>query len=208
MRCSTASVIASWNIASKRVGGERAQALERLAHLGQVVLGTALVLERLPDLLDEEVDEGAGDGVGLLSQLAGDVERRLGRDTQRSQLLAGSAQPRAQLLVVAVADRAHDPQLLCAAEHLAGLVAGVGKALGELLGADDLRLLVFERRLDRAGEAQHLLARAAGAVEQPADRLELEAVGLELADELDPSSVRRPVEPGAPADVGGREQTA
>ena len=55
----------------QRVGGERAHPVERLAHLRPVLLGAAGLVERLPDLLDEEVDEGAGDAFGVAAQLLG-----------------------------------------------------------------------------------------------------------------------------------------
>ena len=106
-----------------------------------------------------------------------------------------------ELLEVAVGQRAQDPELLGLAQQRRRRLARV-PALGELLGGDDLRLLVLERRLDRAGEAQHLVARAAGAVEQPADRLELEAVGLQLADQVDPRLVLGAVVAGAAAHLG------
>ena len=76
------------------------------------------------------------------------------------------------------------------------------------VGGDDLRLLVLERGLDRPREAQDLVAGAARAVEQAADRLELEAVRLQLADQLDPRLVVGAVEAGAPADLRGGQQAA
>ena len=53
----------------QRVGGERAHPVERLAHLRPVLLGAAGLVERLPDLLDEEVDVGAGGALGVAAQL-------------------------------------------------------------------------------------------------------------------------------------------
>src|SRR3954451_15345283 len=47
------------------VEGERAEAADRGDDLLPAVLGTAFFVERLPDLLDEEVDEGAGRGLGV-----------------------------------------------------------------------------------------------------------------------------------------------
>ena len=129
------------------------------------------------------------------------------RDPERGELGAGAAEPRAELLEVAVGQRAQDAEPLGLAQQPGAASPGV-PALGELLGGDDLRLLVLERGLDRAGEAQHLLARAAGALEQAADRLELEAVGLKLADQLDPLLVVGAVEAGAPAHLRGGEQAA
>ena len=61
---------------------------------------------------------------------------------------------------------------------------------------------------DRAREAQHLVALAAGALEQLADRLEVEALGLQLADQLDAREVLGPVVAGATADLGRRQQPA
>jgi hypothetical protein len=45
-------------------------------------------------------------------------------------------------------------------------------------------------------------------VEQAADRLEVEAVGLQLLDELEPRDVLGPVEAGAPAQLGRGQQPA
>ena len=70
-------------------------------------------------------------------------------------------------------------------------VAGV-PALGELGGADDLRLLVLERALT----AQ--VKRSTSSLEPPAlssrreIALKLEAVGLQLADQSDPGLVLAP----------------
>ena len=70
-------------------------------------------------------------------------------------------------------------------------VEAAAPPLRHLLGVEDLRLLVLERRPQRPREVEHLAARPPGALEQAADRLEVEAVGLELLDQLDPR-------PGAP----------
>ena len=143
----------------------------------------------------------------MLAQVGGDVERGLRGNPERRQLGARAAEARGELLEVAVGQRPQDAEPLGLAQQIGRGLAGA-PALGELRGADDLRLLVLERRLDRAGEAQHLLARATGRVEQPADRLELEPVGLELADQVDARLVLRAVEAGATADLRGREQAA
>ena len=63
-------------------------------------------------------------------------------------------------------------------------------------------------RAERVLEAQHLLARPAGAVEQAADEVEVEAVGLQLLDELEPRDVVGAVVARAPAHLGRRQQPA
>src|SRR5258707_3422991 len=52
-------------------GGERPHPFERLAHLRPVALGPAGAVERLPYLLDKEVDERARDAVGMAAKLLG-----------------------------------------------------------------------------------------------------------------------------------------
>ena len=123
------------------------------------------------------------------------------------------------------------PQLLRAAAELAALGIGAEGALvtaeklrrqadgvarafvdlfdvpagGELLGVEDFRRLILERRPHRAGEVDDLLRGAAGALEDAADRLEVEALGLHFAGQLDPRDVVLVVVAGATAH-GGRRQ--
>jgi hypothetical protein len=111
---------------------------------------------------------------------------------------------RADLLVAPVADRAQQAELLDAPQH----VRAVTEVLGELSGLHDLGLLVLPRLLHGAGEAQHLRAGAARAVDQLPDGLEVEAAGLELLDQFDTSDVLGVVEAGAPADLRRLEESA
>src|SRR4051812_7046066 len=59
------------------VRSEGTHAIQRFAHFGPVRLRAAGAVEGLPDLLDEEVDEGAGHAVGMAPQLLGGGERAL-----------------------------------------------------------------------------------------------------------------------------------
>jgi len=58
----------------------------------------------------------------------------------------------------------------------------------------------------RRARVEHLGARAVGALDQPADRLEVEAVGLELLDQLDAGDVLGAVEAGATAHLRRGEE--
>src|SRR3954454_24324876 len=56
--------------------GEGAEAVDRLDDLGPALVGPARFVEGLPEFLDEEVDEGAGRGLGVAAQL---LDRSQGR---------------------------------------------------------------------------------------------------------------------------------
>ena len=115
-------------------------------------------------------------------------------------------EPRARQLEDAVVATAHEPDLQRAVEQ-----RDVGRPplLGELEQVDLARLLVgAERARERVLEPQDLPARPTRAVEQPPDEIEVEAVGLQLLDELQPRDVVRPVAARPPAHLGRGEQPA
>ena len=115
-------------------------------------------------------------------------------------------EPRARQLEAAVVAAAHEPDLQRAVQQRE---VGRPPLLGELEQVDRARLLVgAERPRERVLEAQHLLARSARAVEQAADEVEVEAVGLQLLDELQPRDVVGAVVARAPAHLGRGQQPA
>src|SRR6185503_5184971 len=112
----------------------------------------------------------------------------------------------AQDLVPALAEVPHHPQLLRACQERR--VRRSTPPLGHLLGIEDLRLLVLERRPQCPREVEHLTAGAARPLEQPANRLEVEAIALELLDQLDPCEVLIAVVAGAPPNLRWRDEAA
>src|SRR5260221_12970392 len=71
-------------------GGERPHPFERLAHLRPVALGPAGAVERLPYLLDKEVDERARDAVGMAAKLLGGGGGALRSNPKTGQLGRGA----------------------------------------------------------------------------------------------------------------------
>src|SRR6185312_1837105 len=118
--------------------------------LRPVLLRAAGPVERLPDLPDEEVDEGAGGGVGLAAQLVGDVKGRLGTDAELDQGPAGALQARADRLDLAVGQFALDAELFAAPDHLRVQLLR-SPDLGQLPRLEDFRRLVLERGAHGAG---------------------------------------------------------
>src|SRR5439155_20436991 len=184
------------------VGRERPQPLERVADLRPALLGAPGFLERLPDLIEEELDEDARGAVGVAAQLLDDVQRARRRDPEPSELGAGAPEARADLLVVAVPERPQEAEPDRALQQ-PGIAA---PALRQLGPADHPWLLVRERLAQRAREAKDVGARALGVVEQAADELEVQSVRLQLLDQLHACDVLRPVVAGPPADVRWRQQ--
>ena len=111
---SVASPIAIWKTASSALeaSGRIRSSASRIC--GQSSSGRPALLERLPDLLDEEVDEGAGDAVGVAAELRGGRQRGLGADAELGQLGAGLLQARADHLDPAVGQLAQDAELFAA----------------------------------------------------------------------------------------------
>src|SRR5215210_3144095 len=184
----------------ERLGGERAQLLERHEHGRPVRVGLARLVERLPHPVEEQLDEGVGDAVGVARDALDDVERLVERDPEVDQRLAGPQQRRARDLEATLPQRHHDAELLRPHEQLG--IGARAEALAQLGGVDHLRPLVLERREQRARERERLLGRAARAVHQVLDRREVVAVALELLDQAQPGDVLGPVVARARAHLG------
>src|SRR3712207_5338490 len=110
------------------------------------------------------------------------LEHLLGLDAEAPQLVGRLGQPRAALLVAPLAEVAQqaEPDRLLE-QPRAALVAP--EAIGQLAQVDDLGLLVLERLAHRAGELEEVAGVTGRRVDELADRLEVEPVGLELLDE-------------------------
>src|SRR4051794_31446968 len=94
------------------LGGQRAQAVQRLADLRPVGVALAGLDERLPDGVHEQAHERPGDRVGVAAGVIDDVQRGLERDAEGEQRLAGAQQRRAGDLEAAVAEGQDEPELL------------------------------------------------------------------------------------------------
>ena len=136
---STSSVITSWNIASSasEASGRRRSSASRTACRscsGWPWSSYGFQTRRMKSSTNV-----LATAVGVLAELGRDLERRLRRDPERGELGARAGEARAQLLVVAVGQRRAGCR---ASRPCAAAAGGVGAvpALGELLGADDLRL--------------------------------------------------------------------
>src|SRR5204862_7118881 len=122
-------------------------------------------------------------------------------------LLGGAAQPRAAHLPEVVAERADEAVPLDAADQLGRQLAA--PLLGEDLAADHFGLLVAERGRGRAREIEHVANRAArSALEDALDRLEVEPLRLEVADQLQPRNVLLLVVAGPPLQRRRRDEAA
>jgi hypothetical protein len=126
-------------------------------------------------------------------------------DAQALELLAGTGQPRRDVLERPVAQRAQQPELDRTRQQ-----RGVGRspARGQLVGAEHLGRVLGVGLGDGAQEAQRLLGGARRRVDQPPDRLEVEALALHLADQLDAVQMGLAVVAGAAAHLGRRQQAA
>jgi hypothetical protein len=135
-----------------------------------------------------------------------DVEPGLGIDAEASELEPRAAEARASFLVAPVVELAQQSEFERAAEYArVGLLA---PHLRQLVEIDLARLLLLERLAHRLGEAQDLLGLAAGALDQALDRLEIEALRLKLADQLDARDVLLAVVARAAAQLGRLEEPA
>src|SRR5204862_6185119 len=99
--------------------------------------------------------------------------------------------------VPTLAQRPHHSQLLRPCQK--GRVRAPPPLL-HLVRIQDLRLLVLEWPPEGPREVEHLGTRPAGALQQAPDGLQIEAVGLQLLDELDPGEMLLAVVAGAAAD--------
>jgi hypothetical protein len=135
-----------------------------------------------------------------------DVHHRRERHAGRDDLLARLDQCRARQLEPPAPERDHRPKVDRALERARVVLGGHAEARRELLEGGDLRLLGLPAGQRGALEAEHVLPFAAGAVDQPLDRREVEAVGLHLADQLEAVEVLLRVVAGPPAHLGRRQQ--
>ncbi len=127
-------------------------------------------------------------------------------DAEREHRLPRSQHGRARHLVAAATERDDQAEPLGARQQLrVGLPA---EALGQLAQLDDLGLLGVVRREQRLREAEDLLGRATGAIEQVLDRGEVIAVALQLLDQPQARGVIGPVVAGARANLWRRQQPA
>jgi pimeloyl-ACP methyl ester carboxylesterase len=177
----------------QRLARKRPQTLEGGEHIRPLILGLPRLDERVPDLLQEELDELPRDAVRVAAQLLGDRERDLDRDAELRQLDSRVGDPGTELLEAPVAEGAQeaDPLRLADQSRIVSL-----PALRELPERYHLRLLGRERLAQRAGEPKHVHAAAVRVLEQAPDRLQVEPVRLELLDQLDPGLVLGAVEAG------------
>src|SRR5207302_251147 len=186
--------------------GERADPLEGVLHPRPVGLGPARVLEGAPDLVEVEADVAAGDSVGVLGDVLGGGDAGLERKPDRDELLGGAKQQRAAHLEASVAEVMEEADALGAADQPE---VGGAEAADHLLRGHGLDRLLLPGGAQRALEVDDLARRARGhGVEHPADRTEVEAVGLHAEDETEPGGVLVAVVAGTPPHHRGREQAA
>ena len=141
----------------------------RVAHLRPALLRPALRDERLPDLVQEQLDVLVGDALGVPPRRGDDVESGLRLDPEAGELEPGAAEARAALLVAAVAELAQQAELERSLEDLR--IGAVAPHLRELVEVHLARLLLLERLAHRLREAEDLVGLAAGALDQALDRL-------------------------------------
>src|SRR3954453_14752050 len=94
------------------IEGEGAEAADRGDDLVPALLGTACFVEGLPDVFDEELDEGAGGGLGVAAEF---LDRRQGGgqlDAHRQHFLGGADQGGARGFVALDADVDEEAELL------------------------------------------------------------------------------------------------
>ena len=191
----------------QRVARQRAQPLERLAHLGPALRRAARRVERPPDVRRGTARRTAPETASACSRSCSTTSSATSAPAPSAVSSAPARESRGLgVLEAALAERPQQAERDRALEQVGAPVRA--EALRQLLDADHLGRLVGERLARGAREAQQLLARAAAALEQPPDRLEVEAVVLERADQLEPRDVLGAVEARAAADLGRREQPA
>jgi hypothetical protein len=181
------------------------QPLDRLGDLRPLLLRPARVVERLPQLVHEELDERARRRLGGALHAFDRGQRGGEGDAPPDDLLGGAQQCRARDLERAVAEGDEHAELLRLRERLRVLVDGT-EALLELGERDDLRGLDLERHGDRAPQTREALGPVAAPADEPLDRVELETLGLHLLDEAQPVDVGAPVEARARAHLRRRQE--
>src|SRR5947209_10319693 len=100
------------------------------------------------------------------------------RDPERRQLLPRSQHRRTRDLEAVVAERPDEAELARLLERLR--IERTAEPLLEVVDRPHLGLLLDERSEQRAAKVEHLLPGAVRGLDQPLDRLEVEALGLHL----------------------------
>ena len=205
---STAAVITRPKTAISDSPGERAQALERLAHLGPALLRLARLLERAPDVVQEQAHVGLRDRLRVALQGLGQVERDVERHAEARELVRGALQAGAEELEAAVAERPHEAEPLRSAPARRARPASPQRSVkcsastisggSSVKGCASARVKSSTAAEDEPGRALH----------DALDRLEVEALGLQVLDQLEPRHVLGAVVAGAPPDLRRRQQPA
>ena len=191
--------------ASEASGRSRSTAF---AGRSQVAVRRLLAVpDRLQDVLDEEPHELLRDRRRVLVDRARHGERMLEGDAELAQLPPRLQQGRRGHLPGVVAGRPQEPDALRLRDQLR-----VERAAEDALepgGVDRLGLLAAERLEDGLLKLERLPAAAAGThLDQPLDRLQVEALSLHLLDQPDPGQVLRPVVAGPGTNDGRGQQSA
>ena len=109
---STSAAIVCLKTASSDLGGDRPQALDRLGDLGPALVGLAGVVERLPELVEEQLHERCDADWALRLTARSRSARRRAVMPARDDLLGRAQQRRARGLEAPVAERDEEAELL------------------------------------------------------------------------------------------------
>src|ERR1035437_4274356 len=170
----------------QRLGGESSQRADGLDQLVPLLVGLAGLLERLPQLAQEQLRERARDRLAVAADPLHQHERGVQPDAQRHDLLGVAHQGRARDFEAPVAQRHEQPQLA----HALGVPGrDLAEALDQLLRGDRLRGLGLERRGDRDAQSEQPLGQPVRSAQQALDRGEVEPVGLQILDQAQAGDV-------------------
>ena len=150
IRSSTASVITSWNIASRasEASGRRRSSASRTA--GRSFSGLPWSSNGFQICLMNSSTKIFATALECLRISRGDVERGLGRDPERGELGARPAERGLSSSKLPSGSGRRIPSF-SALRSSSGAASPASQRSAELLGGDDLRLLVLERRLHARG---------------------------------------------------------
>src|ERR1700722_19165947 len=191
----------------QRLRRERPQIVDRRLDLGPATDRHAGVQERLPDLVDEQVDKRRGDRVAVALDLLELRQRAVERHPAGYHALGHREQRRARNLEVAVVHGDNHPEPLRAPEHPRRVLGADPEAAPELGNGQRLRLLRIRRLGQRLSDARQALRHPLAVVEQVLDRREVESLLLEVADQLEPRNVLGVVVPDPQTHLGAGQQS-
>src|SRR4051794_12071586 len=168
------------------VEGERAEAADRGDDLLPALLRAALFVEGLPDVFDEEVDEGAGGGLGVAAEFLDRGEGGGELNAHRHHFLGGADQGGAGSFEALFPDLDEEAELL---RFLDQAVVVGAELLDQFLAAVDLGSLGGEGGGDGLAEADEAVGIGPVLTDQAGDRAQLEALRLHLLDQPQASDV-------------------